>query len=184
MTSVTTNTNQSHRVQWYVMRAYKNEKRAEEILSGDHGLPFFIPKRYILQTVHGKQIRRLVPTIPGMIFVRASRVEINEFKSRCPFIQYVVWKKRTGSEYLVVPEKEMDSFIKVTTQEEAPITYYPLEEINFKKGTPVRITGGTFDGVEGTFVKVKGKRNRRLVVNLPHILAASVEVEPQWVEAL
>ena len=43
--------------QWYVMRAYKNERRAEECLSGNtYGLSFFIPKQRKLRTVNGRKV--------------------------------------------------------------------------------------------------------------------------------
>lgn len=169
---------------WYVMRAYKQEAKAEEFLSGDDGLPFFIPKRYILQTFHGKKVRRLVPAIPSLVFVKASRMQLNEFKLRHPFIQYVMWKKSTGLEYVKVPIKEMENFIRVAGHTEEELTYYQPEEINLKVGTRIRVLGGAFDGAEGYFVKVQGKRNRRLVIKLDGVMAVSVEVKPDLVEII
>ena len=34
------------RIRWFVMSAYKNEKKAEEALKGKDGLEYFIPKHY------------------------------------------------------------------------------------------------------------------------------------------
>ena len=34
------------RIQWFAMSAYKNEKKAEEMLKGKDGLEYFIPKHY------------------------------------------------------------------------------------------------------------------------------------------
>lgn len=47
-------------VHWFVMRAYKNEKLAEEKLSSKNGLEHFIPKHYAVRTYHGKKTRQLV----------------------------------------------------------------------------------------------------------------------------
>lgn len=65
---------------WFVMRAYKNEKTAEEKLSGRDGLEYFIPKHYVMRTYHGVKTRRLVPAIPNLIFVNATHAEITDFK--------------------------------------------------------------------------------------------------------
>ena len=38
----------------------------------------------------------------------------------------------------------------------------------------MKIIGGAFDGVEGTFVKVEGVRNRRVAVLVPGIAAVVI----------
>ena len=169
---------------WYVMRAYKNEAKAEEALSGEYGLPFFIPKQYVLRTFHGKKTRVLVPAIASLVFVHASRNKLNAFKLRYPFLQYVMLRRSTGMEFMKVPEKEMDNFIKIATHTEEELMYFQPDEINFKPGSRIRIIGGPFDGAEGYFVKVQGKRNRRLVVKLDGLMAISAEVEPDFVEVI
>ena len=41
-------------VRWFVMRAYKNEKMAEDRLKDkEYGLEYFIPKHYAVKTYHG-----------------------------------------------------------------------------------------------------------------------------------
>lgn len=184
---------------WFVLRAYKNEKKAEEVLSGDQGLPYFIPKQYAVRTYHGKKTKHRVPVIPGLVFVHATHADICEFKKRHNFLQFVMKTRRTGGQvtatrpsatpqttqdYLIVPDKQMADFIQVAGQHEAAIDYYAPEELHLEKGTPVRILGGPFDGVEGIFLKVQGARARRLVVQIPNTLAAVVSVEPDLVEVI
>ena len=41
------------RIQWFAMSAYKNEKKAEEMLKGKDGLEYFIPKHYAVRSIHG-----------------------------------------------------------------------------------------------------------------------------------
>ena len=201
---------------WFVLRAYKNEKKAEEVLSGDQGLPYFIPKQYAVRTYHGKKTKHLVPVIPGLVFVHATHADICEFKKRHNFLQFVMKTRRAGGQaaqsraatsthmqpapdrataglvstpqptqdYLIVPDKQMADFIQVAGQHEAAIDFYAPEELHLEKGTPVRILGGPFDGVEGSFLKVQGARARRLVVQIPNTLAAVVSVEPDLVEVI
>ncbi len=176
--------NDSSLIRWYVMRAYKAEKRAEELLSGEGGLPFFIPKHYVMRTFHGVKSKRLVPVIPSLIFVHASKDAIVEFKKIHNFLQFVMWEKSTGAECLVVPDGQMEDFIKVASSDEENTVYFKPEEINLEKGTRVFIHGGRFDGVTGTFMKVKGKRSRRLVVLLDGIMAVAAEVDPDLIEIL
>ena len=47
------------RIQWFAMSAYKNEKKAEEMLKGKDGLEYFIPKHYAVRVYHGVKSKRL-----------------------------------------------------------------------------------------------------------------------------
>ena len=76
------NTEEVTTARWFVMRAYKSEKRAEEKLKGKDGLEYFIPKCYAVRVYHGVKSKRLVPVIPNLVFVHASRTQITEFKKR------------------------------------------------------------------------------------------------------
>lgn len=171
---------------WYVMRAYKNEAKAEETLSAK-GLEFFIAKMYTVRVTHGgkEKKRCLVPAIPGIVFVHASHTEIINFKKVYNFLQFVTTKNDGMTDYLIVPEKQMNDFIKVAGKYEEEITYYSPDEIQLDKGTRVKIHGGVFDGVEGTLLKVKGKRSKRIVVAIDNVSAIAIsEVTPDLIEIL
>lgn len=172
------------RIRWFVMSAYKNEKKAEEKLSGKDGLEYFIPKCYAVRVYHGVKSKRLVPVIPNLVFVHASRKQITDFKKYHNFLQFVTWEKSTGLEYLVIPDEQMESFITIASQYEETTVYYKPEEIDIRKGTRVCIHGGKFDGVKGVFMRVQGKRNRRVVVMLEGVMAVSAEVHPDLIEVI
>lgn len=93
-------------------------------------------------------------------------------------------KKSTGLKYIVVPDKQMESFIKIASQYEENTIYYKPEEIDIRKGTHICIYGGKFNGVKGVFMRVKGKRRRRVVVMLEGIMGISVEVHPDLIEVI
>ena len=46
------------------------------------------------------------------------------------------------------------------------------------------IIGGPLDGYTGTLVTIRGSRRRRLLVEIPMLLAAAVEVEPEYIKLL
>ena len=166
------NTEELTTARWFVMRAYKSEKRAEEKLKGKDGLEYFIPKYYAVRVYHGVKSKRLVPVIPNLVFVHASRIQITEFKKRYNFLQFVMWEKSTGLEYLV------------SSQYEENISYYNPDELDLRKGRRVRIHGGKLNGVMGVFMQVQGKRNRRVVVLLEGVMAVAAEVHPDLIEVI
>ena len=184
MSSIVTSKDDLTRIRWFVMSAYKNEKKAEEKLCGKDGLEYFIPKCYAVRVYHGVKSKRLVPVIPNLVFVHASRKQITDFKKYHNFLQFVTWEKSTGLEYLVVPDEQMESFITIASQYEETTVYYKPEEIDIRKGTRVCIHGGKLDGVKGVFMRVQGKRNRRVVVMLEGVMAVSAEVHPDLIEVI
>ena len=170
---------------WYVMRAYKNEKKAEELLSGKNGMTYFIPKQKVIRTYQGKKVITTEPVIHSLVFVFASQKQIVNFK-RYIFndLQFVSWKRDNSTNYLTVPSDEMDNFIRMCTQKEQEVTFYTPADIQVEKGQKVRVHGGTFDKMEGILVKTYKKRNKQLVVIIPDILAASANVAPEYLEIL
>ena len=123
MSSIVTSKDDLTRIRWFVMSAYKNEKKAEEKLSGKDGLEYFIPKCYAVRVYHGVKSKRLVPVIPNLVFVHASRKQITDFKKYHNFLQFVTWEKSTGLEYLVVPDEQMESFITIASRMDKPMRF-------------------------------------------------------------
>lgn len=99
-----------------------------------------------------------------------------------PAIRHV--EKSMGMEYITVPDDQMDSFIQIASLHEKDTVYYKPDEIDIRKGTRVCIHGGKLDGVKGVFMRVKGKRNRRVVVMLEGIMGISAEVHPDLIEVI
>lgn len=168
---------------WFVMRAYKCEQKAEHCLQAEN-VEYFIPKHCVIRVYHGVKSKRFVPVIPSLVFVRATHGRIVDFKKRHNFLQFAMWEKSTGIEYIIVPDYQMKPFIRVASQLDKEVTFYTPEEIDLSEGTRVRIHGGELDGVEGTFVRVQGKRNRRVVVMLDGIMAVATEVHPDIIEVI
>ncbi len=170
--------------QWYAMRAYKREKQAEEALSGDQGMKHFIAKHYAVRAYHGVKSKRLVPVIPSLVFVHSTREDIVRFKKTYNYLQFMKHDRGSSGDYIIVPNKQMDDFIRVVSLQMESTTVYSPDEIDIQKGTPVRVHGGPLDGVTGVFMQVRGKRNRRLVITLDGLLSLSVEVHPNLIEIL
>lgn len=144
----------------------------------------FYPETLCRKNLSWSEVKKLVPVIPSLLFVHASHSQITEFKKRYNFLQFAMWEKSTGAEYITVPDDQMDSFIKIASHYEEDTVYYRPEEIDLKRGMRVCIHGGKFDNVKGMFVRVQGKRNRRVVVLLEGVMAVSAEVHPDLIEVL
>jgi ribosomal protein L24 len=144
--------------------------------------------RWQVVSVQGKSERRLVPAINELVFVKGDIDKINLFKSRCK--ETVYWMTRPLLDKpkervkIVVSDKAMNDFIRVTEQTERAVMYFRPDEVQLGKGDKIRIHGGAFDGVEGILVKVKGKREKQLVVSIPNLAVAAVSVKPDVLEVV
>lgn len=170
--------------QWFVIGSLSPRKELK--VRDDarrHGLEAFVPLRYEVKTVRGQKQRKLVPAITGLMFIKGFIEEVKDYVIHAPFQVYI--RKSTFSnktDYLVIPTKAMEDFISITEQHEEHVTYFKPEEISLRTGDQIRIKGGIYDGKEGIVMRIKGKRSKQLVVQIPGVLIAAVELTPDLIE--
>lgn len=131
----------------------------------------------------GRKVRALVPVIRNLVFVHARPSEVQRFKSQITYLQYIT-DTRSGQK-IVIPDHDMQRFIAVAGTYNDHLLYFQPEELNLSKGTKVRITGGDFEGQEGVFLKVKGVRDRRVVIAIQGIIAVAIAtIHPDLIEVI
>lgn len=169
---------------WYAMSAYRQEKKAERELAAC-ALACYVPKRYAIQPLRGKMLRVMKPAIPNLVFVHASWNEIIAFKLRHPYLQFMTSIRDGKRHVITVPDEQMIPFMRVAGQVEEDVQYFRPEELDCVHGERVRIIGGTFHGVEGHLVKIQGKRQKRVVVQIDGLIgvAASI-IEPEFIQVI
>ena len=172
---------------WYAMRAYKNELRAEEAIRSISSLECFVAKRYELRTYHGKKVRKLVPLIPSLVFVRGVKQDIQRLKQRFQYFQYI-GSSFGGEKFraLTVPDHQMKDFIKVAQEYESDVQYISTSEVALAKGTRVKVIGGIFDGIEGVVLYDKTRNSTKVVVSLPESLGSisTADISPELLEVI
>ena len=148
-----------------------------------YGLEAFVPLTYEVKSHRGQKHRILVPAISRMLFIKGTLDEVKDYIQHAHYVVFI--RKSTFSnkeDYLTVPNKAMEDFIAVTENHEEHVTYFRPEEISLQAGDKIRIKGGLYDGREGIIMRIKGKRNRHLVVQIPGVLIAAVELSPEMVQ--
>ena len=171
-------------IKWFVLGSIKRnqELKIRDELRRDH-LECFVPLYYVIKKVKGTRQRMLVPAIPGLMFIQGNLDHLKEAISNRKYGLYL--RKSTFSNkenYLTVSDHEMQNFISFTTQAGEHISYYRPEEIQLRPGDKIRVNGGLYNGLEGVIQRIKGKRNKHLIVSIPGVVYAAVELEPDLVE--
>lgn len=148
-----------------------------------YGLQAFVPLTYVVKTRRGQKHRALVPAVSKLLFVKGTLEEVKDYIQHAHYVVFI--RKSTFSnkeDYLTVPTKAMEDFIAVTENHEEHVTYFRPEEISLQEGDKIRIKGGFYDGREGIIMRIKGKRNKHLVVQIPGVLIAAIELSPEMIE--
>lgn len=131
-----------------------------------------------------RKIRKLVPVVHNLVFVHSSLACIDRIKQSVGLslsVRYIV--DRETNRPLVVPDSQMRSFIAVSGNYEEQIVYLDPVLTALRKGDPVRITGGVFEGVEGIIIRVKG--DRRVSVCIQGVMAvATAYIHPSLIEKI
>jgi len=170
---------------WYVLRAVFRKEIAVRDGLRRKGFRCYVPMCYKVSIVKGHKVRHLVPAVTELVFVYGTAEDIFDYKVHSKETVYwltVPYGERR--EKLIVPDKSMEDFIRVTQKNEQSVTYFRPDELQLNKGDHILIHGGPFDGVEGTLLKVKGKREKQLLVSIPNLVAAAVSIKPDMVELI
>lgn len=157
---------------WYALRVtYSRELALKEYLDSEN-IENFIPMHYEYVVKNERRVRKLVPAVHNLIFVRSTRECIDCMKETLGLsipIRYIM--NRENRQPVVVPDIQMRSFMAVAGNYEQQLVYLEPTDISFRKGERVRVVGGIFEGVEGEFIRVKN--DRRVVVSIQGIMAVA-----------
>jgi transcription antitermination factor NusG len=149
----------TEKANWYAVqtRSRHEKKVADEIQ--DKGISAFLP---LVTQIHRWSDRRKevdLPLFPGYVFVRTSpspdaRISV----LRTPGVAGFVGSQGRGTP---IPDKQIED-IRVILDNDVPFEPYPFLQIN----RPVRIRGGSLDGVVGTLVAKNSDQSLVVSVDL------------------
>lgn len=169
--------------QWLVMRDLK--RRTSNSLAihdlAKAGIEVFTPMTQMVMKIGGRMQRREVPVIQDLLFVHEAKVLLDRVVDSIPSLQYRYQRGSTIDNPTTVRNEEMERFIFAVSNTDTPVFYKPGEITEAMYGKSVHIMGGMLNGYEGRLLSVKGMRKRRLIVELPGLMAAAVEVEPEFI---
>lgn len=169
--------------QWFVMRdlTRPNAKLPAYKMLEKMKIDFFTPMVHKLVMVKGKREDREVPFIHDLIFVHDAQEVIDPIVESVHTFQYRFLKQRKP---MTVRDADMERFIKAVESSEKPKFYRPDEITPDMLSRKIRIIGGMLDGYTGTLVTMRGSKVKRLLVKLPTLLAAAVEVQPEFIHLI
>ncbi|WP_297900511.1 UpxY family transcription antiterminator [uncultured Parabacteroides sp.] len=169
--------------QWFVMRdlSRSNAKEPAWKILEELEMDYFTPMVQKLVIRNGRREKEKAPYIQDLVFVHESRSALDPIVENVRTFQYRYLKRRVP---MTVREVDMKRFVRAVESTKFPRFYRPDEITQDMLRHRIRIVGGNLDGYEGFLLTVRGSRVKRLLVELPTLLAVSVEVKPEFVQLL
>lgn len=171
---------------WFAMRdlTRSNAKLPAYKMLGKEGLEVFTPMKSVIKTRNQKRVREEVPFLQDLLFVHATREQLDPIVDKVNTLQY---RYQRGAKYcdpMVVANAEMERFIHAVNNSQKPRYYSPDEITPAMIGRKVMIVGGPLSGYEGNLLSLRGARVKRLMVSIPNFITVGVEVQPEFIQLL
>lgn len=173
--------------EWFVLRDLKrsNAKNPAYKFLPSLGVETFTPMHWVIKdNPRGGKVRQHVPFMPSLLFAKSSRHNLDEIILRTETLQYRFVKGAPQGTPMTVPTDEMNRFIEGVNQSENCTFYSPGEITPDMYGRRVVIKGGPFDGYTGNLLRARGSKKRRLIVKLQGLIAAAIEVSPEYIQLI
>lgn len=161
--------------QWYALRVtYQRELIASAALDKLE-IENYVPSRTVkVKLPSGRNVYRRKALLHNYIFVRSDRATIDRVKQTLlPYLRYVMVTTDGDYHPMVVPDVQMQSFIRVTASEDEHVALLAEENVELHCGQRVRVIGGPFQGIEGILTKIKGVFRRKVVVHIEGVAIVS-----------
>ena len=160
---------------WFAMRATYGRNMEVKKKLDEAGYQSYIPMRYVVALDRrGRKVKKYVPVVRDLIFVHTTQASMLNLKEQHETLRNIYIPSEDGRKRpVIVPDDQMESFIKVTGTLSDGLLFFTPDEVNLSKGVKVRIHGGQFNGLEGTFIKVKGARDKRVVVEVSGVIVVA-----------
>ena len=170
---------------WYVLRdlSRSNAKIPGYKLLAGEGIEYFTPMHFVVKKEGGRNVRTQEPVLKSLLFAHEEQTTLKNFLVKHPTLQFRYVRGRSIDNPMVVDDRDMERFRHaIESSCSAPVSYRIEEITPDKYGKEVRIVGGRLDGYTGRLLKMRGSSVKRLIVELPGLFLAGVEVQPEYIQ--
>lgn len=168
--SDTSKTNQD--THWFTLRcAYGQESKINEHLK-EAGVTTFYPTLTTVKRINGKRREVEESRAPNLLFAYGTFDELktyvydnDTFKHLRFYYRHYHVGNRIEQEPLIIPEDQMNSFIRICESKEDDVIISSEVIRKFQKNKLVRIIEGPFKGVIGTVSRYQGQQRVGIVID-------------------
>ena len=150
---------------WFAIKTRK-DFRAEEALSSECDEVFF-PTDIVRSPTGAKRTRAIIPHVVFIKTTAQNALQLETAGRLHPELSLPFWIYRypKNNEIQIIPESQIYLLKLLTASDTTRCEIYKKQD--FKEGERVRVTGGPFEGYEGSVQRVK--KNKHVVVKIEGI---------------
>ena len=155
---------------WFASRTRYGQELSIGRKLAERGVELFIPTKITTVERTGRRRKVEKPLINNLVFLRATKPVALELANAWGIPLHYIIDRSTGT-LLVVPDKQMDDFVRVLGEEE-DVTGLSGQPV--AAGDRIRVVRGKLKGVEGQVLETSDKTF--IVVSLCGLLQAKARV--------
>jgi len=162
---------------WFVLRDLKrsNANMPAYKQLDTFNIEIFTPMTERIVLRKGRKVKEKVPFIQDLLFAHSSKETLDPIIEKISTLQYR-FVKGLQRFPMVVSDRDMDRFIHAVNTDNKPRFYAPEEITSAMCGRRVRIVGGALDNYDGFLQTTHGSKVKRLLIELPGLMTAGVEL--------
>lgn len=161
---------------WFAVNVFFNRvTRMSSVLDEDE-IQYYVPMRTVEMFKDGQKIYEQKQLVTSLLFLKCDQKYLVQLKERFGDAFYVYSDVETKHPR-IIPDKEMDSFILVTSVGDMGLELLPKDSVECKIGDHVRVIDGVFKGAEGYVKRIQGRK--RLIVSIEGIAVVATSYIPR-----
>lgn len=179
MNSTPVNNNGNNVIRWFPLRIFHSSAKRLLELKEELDRENVVEETYVPLKLIDAEANRFAPALLNYIFVRITLDNLKELKQLPKFnlLRYVMLfehdtKGMKISKIASVTDREMYNFQQVINSLNEQVEYIQNNDFAMRPGQKVKITEGTFKGVEGTLKSIK--KHICVIVALTGIMAVAI----------
>lgn len=166
----------SNEVHWFPMRiAYDKDALVICTALEEQNIEYFLPTDDTV-VVNGESTKVVKkPKLKDLIFVHSTKSHLTELKhkdTKCRYLRFITYiphseirngmttlERSASNRIVIIPDAEMEQFMKVVTNDSIKITLIPYSETFNHIGRKIRILQGPLEDCVGTLRRIKNNKH-------------------------
>ena len=162
-------------ISWYPVRVFFGRADLIKNALDDAEVEYYYPTRLVEKPTKDGLKFVPEPLVRSLLFVRTTREYLHLMRSKFGGTIVPYYDKAERSP-LVVPDRQMDQFIRLCQMRDSGLEYLGSDEPKYHQGDRVRVTEGIFKGFEGHIKRIR--HDRKLIVTIEGVAAFATRYIP------
>lgn len=165
---------------WYAFKSFYNRVKPFKSALEAAGYQVFVPMKMAETRQDGVEMRKMVPAIASLFFVRCSEAFARQLK--LGYNDALMYYPEPGTNKpAAIKDKEMEMFMFVCKIPDGKAEFFNEDCLQGYVGQKVRVIGGIYKGAEGYIKRIK--KDRRLLVRIEGVaVVATGFIHPSLLE--